>query len=398
MPDSAFVQTRIWGKSAKDSAALEAEAMRWSKSGSIATPKDGRGKRPPDIDIMTFESGSWHQRSMQEMHTKEARDAWRKQMRQRTKDQRKRYQSLIGTKRKPPNRRSDYIHGIISFSPEAITKISDKDLTDRARAYVDWLSKQLDVEPIFIVLHKDETTRHFHFMLENTMGHMRSSPKKRGQAKDKTCTATTMIGKNECSKLQDHVGQVFADLGLRRGISKTLTRARYRDLHELHKARFAQNLGEIAAQNAKLKQLRTDTQEAQDRAESAKNYAESAQRMASLTLSKAKADSKQIFNKWYDYENQKITRKINEKQRTLQRAQGNLKALGGAAALSRKLDLYEAYIEDRGLAQDFEDWSAAYLQAQQKREDEAIDYETNLDLEAEHLAEQFSLYEDEPER
>lgn len=115
--------------------------------------------------------------------------------------------------------------GILTFS-EAIhsdlgTKYSKEDLSKIALNCAYDIAKRYDSELIYLTLHMDETTPHFHFALQNFDQNGLSLWKKNQN-------------KEFLSKLQDIAFEHFKVLGMDRGISKDITNKRYETIQKYH--------------------------------------------------------------------------------------------------------------------------------------------------------------------
>ncbi|MDK2064987.1 plasmid recombination protein [Aliarcobacter butzleri] len=115
--------------------------------------------------------------------------------------------------------------GILTFS-EAIhsdlgTKYSKEDLSKIALNCAYDIAKKYHSELIYLTLHMDETTPHFHFALQNFDQNGLSLWKKNQN-------------KEFLSKLQDVAFEHFKVLGMDRGISKDITGKRYETIQKYH--------------------------------------------------------------------------------------------------------------------------------------------------------------------
>jgi hypothetical protein len=89
--------------------------------------------------------------------------------------------------------------------------------------------EQHHAKPVYLVCHGDESTAHYHFMLENL-------DRSNGR------TISRDLHKTESSALQDHAGAVFSEIGISRGVKKLARIQRgestsatiHRTVHELH--------------------------------------------------------------------------------------------------------------------------------------------------------------------
>lgn len=110
------------------------------------------------------------------------------------------------TKRAPRKDANYYIAGIVTFSKEARNGVNGRPPDEQAEKYVGDLAKSLDLKILYLVRHSDESTNHYHFMLENV--------DTEGRAKART------LNKKALSEIQDKAGEFFAQIGIKRGIKK----------------------------------------------------------------------------------------------------------------------------------------------------------------------------------
>lgn len=143
------------------------------------------------------------------------------------KQDRIKHNELYKTKHKRNLRdfQATWTDGILTFS-EAIhsdlgTKYSKEDLSKIALNCAYDIAKKYDSELIYLTLHMDETTPHFHFALQNFDQNGLSLWKKNQN-------------KEFLSKLQDIAFEHFKVLGMDRGISKDITNKRYETIQKYH--------------------------------------------------------------------------------------------------------------------------------------------------------------------
>ena len=83
------------------------------------------------------------------------------------------------------------------------------------------LGDKYKIKVLWVALHTDETTPHFHYMFENL--------------DVQTCrTFQSKLGRDGCSKLQTFFGEQLQPLGFKRGIKKKLSGAEHQDVMESH--------------------------------------------------------------------------------------------------------------------------------------------------------------------
>ena len=149
------------------------------------------------------------------------------------------------TKKAPRRDANYYIPGIITFSKEARNQVNSMPPDAQAMKFVEDVSKKHDVKIIYLVRHSDESTTHYHFLLEYVNSDGRAVGRK--------------LNKKALSGLQDEAGMIFGSIGLTRGVKKTERLARgedfaktvHRSVRQLH-----EDLpGEIAAKKSQLAQI-----------------------------------------------------------------------------------------------------------------------------------------------
>ena len=110
--------------------------------------------------------------------------------------------------------------GVLTFS-ELVNTVDKDELWEYGLKAIQALGEKYKIKVLWVALHTDETTPHFHYMFENL--------------DSKTCrTFQSKLGRNGCSKLQTFFGEQLQPLGFRRGIKKKLSGTRHQDVMESH--------------------------------------------------------------------------------------------------------------------------------------------------------------------
>ena len=109
--------------------------------------------------------------------------------------------------------------GVLTFSELARNVDIDK-LWEYGLKSIQALGEKYKIKVLWVVLHTDETTPHFHYMFENLDADGR--------------TFQSKLGRDGCSKLQTFFGEQLQPLGFRRGIKKKLSGAEHQDVMESH--------------------------------------------------------------------------------------------------------------------------------------------------------------------
>lgn len=173
--------------------------------------------RPEDLQKKTIEND-------------ENRNIVRNIVKQSEKEQQQRY--LLGARRKPQKNANWFVRGVITFSPEGVPGPNateeererfSTELWAHAKSYIETVAARLNVNPLYMSLHFDETTVHVHYMLENS-------------DRDTGRSVSRKIKPADCRKLQDLAGEEFAPMGFQRGVSREVTGARHKTVRESHRA------------------------------------------------------------------------------------------------------------------------------------------------------------------
>lgn len=173
--------------------------------------------RPEDLQKKTIEND-------------ENRNIVRNIVKQSAKEQQQRY--LLGARRKPQKNANWFVRGILTFSPEGVPGPNateeererfNAELWAHAKNYIETVAARLNVNPVYMSLHCDETTVHVHYLLENS-------------DKDTGRSVSRKIKPSDCRKLQDLAGEEFAPMGFQRGVSREVTGARHKTVRESHRA------------------------------------------------------------------------------------------------------------------------------------------------------------------
>ena len=110
--------------------------------------------------------------------------------------------------------------GVLTFS-ELANAVDIDELWEHGLKAIQALGEKYKIKVLWVALHIDETTPHFHYMFENL--------------DIETCrTFQSKLGRDGCSKLQTFFGEALKPLGFRRGIKKKLSGAEHQDVMESH--------------------------------------------------------------------------------------------------------------------------------------------------------------------
>ena len=132
------------------------------------------------------------------------------------------------TRKSPRKDANFFLSGVLTFDKSARDLVNQQSPDALAEKFVNDLAAQYGVKVIYLVRHSDESTNHFHFMLENI--------DKQGKA------MTNRLNRQALARLQNKAGEVFSEIGLSRGIKKIERLAKgepyaktvHRSVRELH--------------------------------------------------------------------------------------------------------------------------------------------------------------------
>ena len=110
--------------------------------------------------------------------------------------------------------------GVLTFS-ELARNVDIDQLWEYSLKALKALGEKYKIKLLWVAMHTDETTPHFHYMFENLDA-------------EKCCTFQSKLGRNGCSTLQTFFGEQLQPLGFRRGIKKKLSGAEHQDVMESH--------------------------------------------------------------------------------------------------------------------------------------------------------------------
>lgn len=300
------------------------------------------------------------------------------------KEQKERYKNTVGQNIQKTTR--NFIKGVITFSPEGFP-LDINELIICGKKFLHDLSQKLEVKPIYLSVHLDETTPHFHFMMEN--GHIETGK-----------SVARNISPNDCKEMQDLAGNIFGHLGFKRGISRDVTGAHHKSVRQAH--RIEQKLMEEELQKTKeeLNTLKnniltstailvkerelTDDTSAQLTEKSKKLAAcEADLYQSKKELEKVKKElkahraSQETYRQMAKEERNTYNREVKELRNLQRKLKEEIKSLeeklkntekkineyGDSVQLAEKVDSLTSYIKDRGLEEDYEDWANAYKEA-----------------------------------
>ena len=166
------------------------------------------------------------------------RDFCRETIMDSVREQQEIYKEKI--KQKPDLGGNWAITGVITFSEHAVDGVDNDKLLELGKKTVRKIASELNVKPLYVSLHLDEKTPHLHYQLENLN-------------RETGRTVARTIKKPVLSKLQDIAGEVFSEIGLRRGQSRDTTGRRYKTVAEGHREELKQNEKRITEMREEIK-------------------------------------------------------------------------------------------------------------------------------------------------
>lgn len=151
-----------------------------------------------------------------------------RQLPERSGDMEKRYRESHDGR----NMRRDansFLSGIITFSEAARDQVNQLPPDAQAQELVTKIAEKYQTDVCYIVCHKDESTVHYHFMLE---GYDKNG-----------FSVSEKLDRTALKQVQDLAGEVFREVGIERGVSKVeriqrgedFSKTVHRSVNELHK-------------------------------------------------------------------------------------------------------------------------------------------------------------------
>lgn len=292
--------------------------------------------------------------------------------------QQKRYKAKI--RRKADGRANWFIRGVLSFSPEGVPpkdspdyKIFAEQLRQHAQHYVQHVADEWGVFPVYLTIHRDETTIHAHYVLESAH-------------KDTARSQARLLNGDRCTQLQDWAGEEFSPLGFKRGEKKALTGAQHQSVKQSHAIQRKKLEAQVEA-------LQRDVDELTQRLDTVTRERKKQERRAAQA--KAEADA---LNDLIQERQREASRSLQERYNAQERMQnlleaterleGRLKCLRREAKqtheriMSHEVELdnilmehqlMKTYLEEKGLNQDWDDWASAYLEAQEESQEQDLE-------------------------
>ena len=174
------------------------------------------------------------------------RDFCRETIMDSVREQQEIYKEKI--KQKPDLGGNWAITGVITFSEHAVDGVDNDKLLELGKKTVQKIATELHVKPIYVSLHLDEKTPHLHYQLENLN-------RETGRTVARTIKTPTL------TKLQDIAGEVFEEIGLKRGQSRETTGRRYKTVAEGHREELKQYEKRIQDMQEEIKVYREELKE-----------------------------------------------------------------------------------------------------------------------------------------
>ena len=162
------------------------------------------------------------------------------------REQQKIYREKVG--QKADSKGNWTITGVLTFSEHSVDGMDNDKLLNLGKKAVRKIAAELNVKPIYISLHLDEKTPHLHYQLENLN-------------RETGRTVARTIKKPVLSKLQDIAGEVFSEIGLKRGQSRDTTGKRYKTVAEGHREELKQNEKRITEMREEIEMYKEELKE-----------------------------------------------------------------------------------------------------------------------------------------
>lgn len=162
------------------------------------------------------------------------------------REQQKIYKEKVG--QKADSKGNWTITGVLTFSESSVDGVENDKLLELGKKAVRKIAAELNVKPLYVSLHLDEKTPHLHYQLENLN-------------RETGRTVARTIKKPVLSKLQDLAGEVFSEIGLKRGQSRDTTGRRYKTVAEGHREELKQYEKRIQDMQEEIKVYREELKE-----------------------------------------------------------------------------------------------------------------------------------------
>lgn len=311
--------------------------------------------------------------------------------------------------------KNTFVRGLITFTPDGLIGVDQNVLDTAAISTLHKICEKLNVHPVYIAKHFDESTIHYHYIID-------SCDKDTG--KSRAC----YLDDETCSALQDIGGECFKHLNFVRGEKKNVTGAKHRKLKEMHVMEREELKAQLNALHSSVDAIREelstlhDERDSLDRqicdcnevlaakkkeveeAEKKKKDSEDervrleqqintlkaalrANRKSQEELRELNAKERKAYNEWVSMTRKEIKaykdaiQKAIEINKEVEAAQNKLnittqylKEFGGAVGLAEELHTMKTYLDQRGYTEDYEDWAADYKEAQHEEEEQEESY------------------------
>ena len=311
------------------------------------------------------------------------------------------------TKRGGKPLQNTFIRGIITFSPEGVANVNHADLDKAAFKTLREICERQNVKPVYIAKHLDEKTPHYHFLTEGC---------DLNSGKSRSCE----LGRQACREMQDIAGRNFGALGFQRGQSKSLTGAEHMTVKQLHAQERDEQIAQLDALHscvaatkteladlyAERDQLDREVCERNDdlrKVEDKKKAAEEEKKRIDEEIKRLQDDLRrqrltqdqlsQLTNAAIKEYKERVSKcrqalkalkaaakKMQElemqnaaAEKKLQLTTQQLKIYGGAVAMAEELDRVKTYLEERGYAEEYENWASDYETVRRQEQEQEVD-------------------------
>lgn len=312
--------------------------------------------------------------------------------------------------------KNTFVRGLITFSPDGLVGVNQNVLDAAALNTLQKICEKLNVHPVYIAKHHDESTIHYHYIID-------ACDKDTG--KSRACN----LDDETCSALQDIGGECFKHLGFVRGEKKSVTGAKHRKLKEMHIKEREELKEQINALHSCVEAAQTELEglhnerDMLDMQLTKKNVELAEKEKKKKALEEEKVNIEKViaalkdrlrrgrksqeelneltareraeYNKWVSMtrkeikeykatleERNKLDKELAATQQKLksatqqyERTSKYLQIYGGAVGLAEEVHKMRTFIEELGYAEEYEDWAAAYKEAEaSEAEEQEYDY------------------------
>lgn len=311
--------------------------------------------------------------------------------------------------------KNTFVRGLLTFTPDGLVGVDQNVLDTAATDTLQKICEKLNVHPVYIAKHFDESTIHYHYIIE-------ACDKDTGRSR--ACN----LDDETCSALQDIGGECFKHLGFVRGEKKSVTGAKHLKLKQMHIREREELEQQLNALHSSVEAVQTELEglhnecdmldmqltkqnvelaEKENKKKSLEEEKENIEKeIAALKdrlrrgrktmdeLSELTARERAEYNKWVSMTRKEIKeykaaleerikldkelaatqQKLNAATQQYERTTKYLQIYGGAVGMAEELHQMKTYLDVKGYTEDYEDWAADYKEAQHEEEEQEEAY------------------------